>query len=80
MFVAAQSVLTENNLDFDLLKPLILETAKKVQELNPILAQTGPAVRNNKAIIDKHIEQLSSPELEKLYRFVSESIIALHKK
>ncbi|WP_341215843.1 Rossmann-like and DUF2520 domain-containing protein, partial [uncultured Wocania sp.] len=31
--------------EFDLLKPLILETAKKVQELSPYMAQTGPAKR-----------------------------------
>lgn len=80
MFAAADSLLKKNKLNFDLLKPLILETAQKIQKLSPIEAQTGPAIRNNMAVIDSHIQQISLPELEKLYSFVSNSIIALHNK
>ena len=42
--------------EFDLLKPLILETAKKVQEMSPFKAQTGPAKRNDKKTIKKHLK------------------------
>lgn len=78
MFAAAKSLLDSNHLDFELLKPLIHETALKIQDMAPELAQTGPAVRNNKTIIESHKQQISSPELEKLYSFVSESIFAFY--
>jgi len=79
-YTIAKQILDEKNIAFEIIKPLILETAKKVQELSPGEAQTGPAVRNNLQVIDEHKKQLSSPELEKLYSFVSQSIIDLHKK
>ena len=74
-------LLKENNLSFNLLKPLILETAAKVMELNPYAAQTGPAIRYDETIINKHLNLLETqPELRKIYSFVSESIFLAHKK
>ena len=68
-------LLGEKGLDFSLLKPLIQETAQKVMSLKPIDAQTGPAVRYDETIIDKHLELLSyKPELRKIYSFISRSI------
>lgn len=76
----ANEILKAKGISFDIIRPLILETANKVQELSPIESQTGPAVRNNLKVIDDHKKQLPTPELEKLYSFVSQSIIDLHKK
>lgn len=78
-YVLAEKLLSEKGLPFDILKPLILETAQKVQDISPFKAQTGPAVRNNQKVINSHMQQLSDGEMEKLYSFVSESIINLHK-
>ena len=65
----------EKGLDFNLLKPLIMETAQKVMTMDPIDAQTGPAVRFDETIIKKHLNLLSGkPELLKIYSFVSENI------
>ena len=75
------ALLEEKGLDFDLLKPLISETAKKVMEMNPADAQTGPAVRFDETIINNHLDLLADkPELQKLYRFVSESIYNTQKQ
>lgn len=75
------SMLADSELSFDLLKPLIKETASKVMDLNPIDAQTGPAVRFDETIINKHIQMLEAkPELQKIYSFVSESIHQTHKR
>jgi predicted short-subunit dehydrogenase-like oxidoreductase (DUF2520 family) len=62
---------------FEVLKPLILETAMKaIESNNPMASQTGPAVRNNTEIIKKHIQLLASnPEIQNLYTFVSENIL-----
>jgi len=79
-YVVAEQLLDQKGISFDILKPLILETALKVQELKPIDAQTGPAVRNNQQVINEHLMQLKSTEFEKIYSFVTSGIIAMHNK
>ncbi len=80
LYTISEYILDEKGITFDVLKPLIVETAMKVQKLSPSQAQTGPAVRNNKQVMQSHLEQLSSPELKKIYSFVTDSIIAFNKK
>lgn len=82
MYSAASEILDQSGVSFDLLKPLIKETAQKAIESDPVKAQTGPAVRNDKSVIQKHLEMLKdNPEFENIYRFVSDSIFILnHKK
>ena len=80
MYHIGQELLQKEGLDFDLLKPLIIETAEKVQELSAKEAQTGPAVRFDEDVIKAHEESLNRhPDFQKLYRFVSESIYRLQK-
>ncbi len=75
MYSLAAHMLKKRGLDFKLLKPLITETAHKATELDPKKAQTGPAVRNNKNTMDKHLAMLKGhPELESIYEILSESI------
>ncbi|WP_298556397.1 DUF2520 domain-containing protein [uncultured Algibacter sp.] len=64
--------------EFDLLKPLILETAKKVQEMSPFKAQTGPAKRNDKKTIKKHLKQLENEQHKAIYELLTESIKRTH--
>ena len=81
MYHIGQNLLQEEGMDFDLLKPLILETAEKVQEIPVKAAQTGPAVRFDEDVIKAHEESLNMhPDFQKLYRFVSESIYRLHSE
>ena len=75
MLSIAQQITSEQNLNFELLKPLITETLTKSLELSPILAQTGPALRNDLSTINKHLDILSNKALwKKIYSFVSQSI------
>lgn len=75
MYRIADQILTENKLDFDLLRPLILETAMKVQEMRPENAQTGPASRGDEAILRKHSELLKEyPEYRRIYNILSDGI------
>ena len=55
--------------------PLIDETARKVHELEPLAAQTGPAVRYDENVIDEHLRMLADePQMLELYREISENI------
>jgi predicted short-subunit dehydrogenase-like oxidoreductase (DUF2520 family) len=75
MYDIARSVLEEQGLDFNLLSPLILETAAKATTMGPGKAQTGPARRNDVKVMQKHLEMLSGNEAAmEIYRRISESI------
>ncbi len=75
MYNIAARVIDEIELPFEILKPLILETASKINDIDPADAQTGPSIRNDKSVIKKHIDLLSGhPGYQKIYTFVSESI------
>lgn len=79
LFSLASDYLTENNLDRELLLPLIAETVNKLKQLSAREAQTGPARRQNKEIINEHLNMLDNkPELKNLYSLISDSIIAYY--
>lgn len=77
----AIDMLEKNNLDKNLLMPLLEETITKLRKTNAFEAQTGPARRNNKEVIKMHLEILNEePELKKLYSIVTDSIIAYYSR
>ncbi|MFZ6052199.1 Rossmann-like and DUF2520 domain-containing protein [Halocola ammonii] len=78
MYAIANELMQEHNMDFEMLKPLILETAEKIGSLNPREAQTGPAQRKDEKTMNAHLELLAgSDNLRHLYGLISEQIIAL---
>ena len=75
MYTIAEQILSNNKLDFKLLKPLIEETAAKVQSIDPIDAQTGPAKRSDSKIMDQHLDLLNdSPGFKDIYKLISSEI------
>ncbi|MBE8713690.1 Rossmann-like and DUF2520 domain-containing protein [Sphingobacterium hungaricum] len=69
LYQVAFDILKANNLSFDLLKPIIAETAEKVQHHIPKEVQTGPAKRNDQKTIDRHLDFLSGkPNWETIYQ------------
>ena len=81
MYALAAELLKMYDLPFNAMLPLIDETARKVHELEPKQAQTGPAVRYDENVINKHLEMLAGePEMQELYQLVSENIHRLHNK
>jgi predicted short-subunit dehydrogenase-like oxidoreductase (DUF2520 family) len=79
MIRIATEILIKAGLPNHLINPLIEETFKKAIEIGPHGAQTGPALRHNTEIMNKHIEMLASnSDWQKLYTFVSESISKFH--
>jgi predicted short-subunit dehydrogenase-like oxidoreductase (DUF2520 family) len=80
-YSVAADILKSKDIPFDVLKPLILETARKVQEMNPEKAQTGPAVRFDESIINAHLNELNEfPNYQQLYKSISKSIFEHYKK
>lgn len=80
-YAVGANILQDKHLNFDLLKPLILETAAKVQTMHPVDSQTGPAQRNDQTVINTQLNMLQdTPEFQKIYSFVTESIIQFHQK
>ena len=65
---------------FDILKPLITETANKIQTLSPQEAQTGPAKRNDTITINKHLALLTDENHKEIYKILTKSIIDHGKK
>lgn len=80
MFMIAHGLLQENNLPFDLLLPMIRETAERVQQHIPADVQTGPASRGDNASITRHIDFLKKhPDYQEIYNLVS-AFITKNKK
>lgn len=72
MMTAGEGIAANAGFDPALLRPLIEETARKALFRGPALAQTGPAVRQDRKTIKSHIDLLSfSPEYQKLYKLIS---------
>ena len=58
MFVIAKKLVEKENINYSVLLPLIKQTLSKMENLNPQDTQTGPAIRNDKLIIQEHIKAL----------------------
>lgn len=65
----------EHGVSFEVLKPLILETAAKVQTLTPTQAQTGPALRGDTATLERHQSMLTQTYPKEIYQLLTQSII-----
>lgn len=76
MFTISKEILSEHEIDFEILHPLISETLNKSFEIGPENAQTGPAVRGDLETLDKQVQALENDEaLTKIYQLVSQHII-----
>ncbi len=81
MMTIGKELANNSGYSFDELKPLLQETFLKAFESGPENSQTGPAVRNDKNTIRKHLELLSfDHDLQKIYRDISKSILKYHNK
>jgi len=81
MLTEGQALVLKAGFSIEVLRPLIEETFSKAMEIGPDLSQTGPAVRNDKNTIKKHLELLSfSSELQRIYKEMTRSIIKYYNK
>jgi len=78
LYAIAEQLLESKGISFDYLLPLIAETAAKVQQALPSEVQTGPAIRKDEKILQKHLDFLKEqPQLQEIYRLLSQSIVNL---
>jgi predicted short-subunit dehydrogenase-like oxidoreductase (DUF2520 family) len=79
LYSISASILERQDIPFSVLAPLILETAVKAGKQHPLLSQTGPAVRKDLHVIEKHLELLrDDPAFQDIYRLITENIIHHH--
>ena len=75
LYALSQDILAEYQLPFDIIKPLIIETAEKIQHNLPRNVQTGPAIRHDEQTLAKHRALLANqPHLLNIYQTLTESI------
>lgn len=80
-YAASQELLQQHGIPFDVMLPLIDETAAKVHGMTPKEAQTGPAVRYDENVIGKQIQLLENqPYFQKIYDCMSKSIHELESE
>ncbi|MBF4505071.1 DUF2520 domain-containing protein [Flavobacterium sp. JLP] len=74
LYQIGQEICDEHQVPFDILKPLIQETAEKINTLDPIDAQTGPAKRNDSITIESHLDYLTNQNQKNIYKILTQSI------
>ena len=80
LYALSSQVMKQAGLSLDLLHPLIQETTQKAIEHPPESVQTGPAVRYDQKIIQKHTELLSfAPKIREIYKTLTNSIYRMYK-
>lgn len=80
-YALSREILEEHGIPFDVMLPLIDETAAKVHELDPKDAQTGPAVRYDENVLRAQGALLkSNPQMKDIYDRMSMSIHKLSIK
>jgi predicted short-subunit dehydrogenase-like oxidoreductase (DUF2520 family) len=82
MYTLGRDVVAEADLPFDVLKPLIRETAAKAIAMeNPHGVQTGPAVRGDRVVVERHMKMLEADSLkERIYKDITDSIWETSKR
>ncbi|TYP96723.1 putative short-subunit dehydrogenase-like oxidoreductase (DUF2520 family) [Tenacibaculum adriaticum] len=73
MYKIGNDICDEYNVPFEVLHPLIMETATKIDFLSPKEAQTGPAIRNDQKTIKNHLDLLNENQQE-IYKLLTQSI------
>ncbi|MEJ1222448.1 Rossmann-like and DUF2520 domain-containing protein [Sediminicola sp. 1XM1-17] len=74
LYKIGNDLCTEQHIPFELLQPLITETADKINTLNPHEAQTGPAKRGDITTIENHLGLLKNKTQKEIYSLLSNSI------
>lgn len=79
-YALSAEILKKHGLPFSVMLPLINETAQKANTMDPVEAQTGPAVRYDVNVIEAQKELLAdNPDMQEIYELMSKSIHLLAK-
>ena len=76
MLSISEQIMRRQGLDFEMLKPLIIEQMSKALEIGPKTAQTGPAIRGDIDTLDLHFQFLNyNEQVAEIYKLISQDII-----
>lgn len=76
MIRISEEVMRRQGLDFEMLKPLIIETLSKSLQIGAKNAQTGPAIREDYETMEEHHQFLNyNEQVAEIYRLISQDII-----
>jgi predicted short-subunit dehydrogenase-like oxidoreductase (DUF2520 family) len=70
----ADELLTAQDLPFEAMLPLIRTTVEKLDRLTPAQSQTGPAIRHDRQVVERHLSMLDGDKRE-VYRMLTQSIM-----
>lgn len=79
LFARAKEIADNQEIPFEYFLPLIDETVDKIHHLDPKKAQTGPAIRNDKKILELHEQLLENEEHKKIYKVLNQSIKKMYE-
>ncbi len=74
MYTISSIILEKENIPYDIILPLVDETTAKIHQIKPIRAQTGPAIRFDENIMNKHLALLEDDDLKSIYKLISNHI------
>lgn len=74
LYAIGSEICKVNNVPFQILAPLIEETALKIQTIEPLNAQTGPAIRRDQKTMESHLEFLNDENYKEIYKILTHSI------
>ena len=82
LYGIATEIVNDEGLSFDVLRPIISETASKaIASGNPFAVQTGPAIRGDRAVTDKHLHLLDGDDSKRqIYNDITDSIWETSKR
>lgn len=77
----SEEILKENNIDTNIIKPLLEQSFYKILNIGATNSQTGPAIRNDIPTLNKHVNLLKDNEqYSNVYKVLTESIKEWKKK
>ena len=79
LFARAKEISDSQEIPFAYFLPLIKETTAKIEILEPKLAQTGPAIRNDERVVKAHEDLITDEEQLKIYKIMNESIKKMYE-
>jgi predicted short-subunit dehydrogenase-like oxidoreductase (DUF2520 family) len=75
IYAIAEFMCKEVKVPFEVMYPIALETIENIKYHSPAQLQTGPAIRNDKKILNRQLKLLAAyPEYKAIYKAFSKSI------
>lgn len=84
IYAITEELLVSSDIPFNLLEPLIHQTTQNIRHGKVFQSMTGPAMRGDSKVLDKHREMLAQhPDYQEIYNVITSNIIkykSLHGK